>query len=549
MLITKFNKLIKNRIMWGIFAAVICFSFVFGGIFGRGGNRNDRKPGVAGTLLDEEVSNREFFTARFYELGMRERPGLSPEAHEILRDRTWKRIAALRAAGRMGLTVSPEEVSDVIQRDPSFHVNGVFSKARYQATVESQLRIGMQVFEDYVRQDILIRKLMQTMQSMVWNSPEDVSRRLQNITDQFRIEYAVLPADEVAGDVQVSVEDAEAYYAENREEFTEPEKINVKYVAFPVTNYLARVNVSEDETSEYYQENQDDYLFTTTNGNAEPLPFDDVKESIVDLLARRKATFKARDDATDLVMAMAPGRYSAGLSMQEAASGRGLSIATTELFSATGSVSGLDDVDSEFNRTAFNLDPDSPDTYFSDPIVGYDNVYVIAANERVEERIPEFDEVAEQATEAAGVVARREALFEECDRIRGEAASGEKTFTRTLVDCGVSVSTTEVFTVYEGDEDIEFSEALLPEIMLLQEGEVSACIPVPVGAMLAYVAERTPGDIATAQLLRPQLQTTLSRYRAGIVYEDWGDYLLSQSDFKDLSAVSDDEEKDEEDEG
>jgi len=543
-LITKFNKLIKNKIMWGLFAAIVCFSFVFGSVFGRGGD--NRKQGVAGMLFDEEISNREFFEARFFELGMRERPGLSPEANKMLRDRAWKRIAALKAAEKMGLAASPPEIGEMIQKDPTFQVNGVFNKARYEATIGSQLRVPIQTFEEYVRQDILTRKLMRVMQSMVWTAPADVNRRLENITDQFKLEYAVLPEDTIVTDVQVTMEDARKYYEEDRAQFTEPEKINVKYVAFPISNYLASVTVSEDEMSEYYQEHQSDYASSSTNENSEPLPFDDAKDDITALLSRRKATFLARDEATDLVMALAPGRYTAGLNMQEATAGRNLALATTELFSATGNVDGLDDVDSEFNRTAFNLDSDSSDAYFSDPIVGQDNVYVIAANERVESRIPAFDEVTDAVMKAAEASAKKKAFFEKCDQIRAEVIAGEEPFAQTMEKYGASVSTTEVFTVYDANEDMEFSDVMIPEIMKLRQGEYTECIPTAVGAMLAYVVERQPGDMATAQLLRPQLQTTLDQYRGRIVYEDWGDFLLVQAGFKDISEAYDVGEGDEE---
>jgi len=76
----------------------------------------------------------------------------------------------------------------------------------------------------------------------------------------------------------------------------------------------------------------------------------------------------------------------------------------------------------------------------------------------------------------------------------------------------------------------------------LQQGQLTECLTVPVGTLLAFVTERRPGDIASTQLLRPRLQATLSRYRAGILYEDWADHLLARAELEDFTTSVDEEE-------
>lgn len=550
MLITKFNRLIRNRILWAVFAVIVCCSFVLMGFAGRSGcDDESSRQGVAGRIFSEDISTREFFLARFYEMGMRDRPGMSLEANDMIRKRTWQRLACLRTARDMGLAVWDEEIGEVIRKDPSFQNDGVFSKDRYRSVVESQLRVNVQTFEDYVRQDLLIRKLMQVMQSVVWTSPAEVTRRLVNLTDLFRIEYAVLTADRHTGDVEVSLSDAEAYFEENKELFTEAEKINVLYLDFPISNHLSSAGVSEEEIVEYYDKHLADYP-SSTNENAEPLPLEDVREGIATMLTRERATFLARDAATEFVMELVPGRYTEGRSLQGVADARGMTILTTDYFTAVGEVPGLN-VGYEFNRVAFSLDKNDPDAFFSDAIVSEDSVYVIVANDRIEERIPEFGEVTNAAFSAAEAQAKREALFERSNQIREATRAHQESggsFAEALAKYDVNVSTTETFTVYEGlGKELEFSDTVLPAIMTLQQGQLTECLTVPVGTLLAHVTERQPGDIASAQLLRPRLQATLSRYRAGILYEDWADHLLDGAELEDFMASVDEEEDDSED--
>ena len=548
MLITKFNRMIRNKIVWGIFAAIVGFTFAFGSMLGGGGSDADKRRGAAGSLNGEDVSSRDFQVARYFELGMRERRGMTPEDNAILRDMTWKRLAALKACDELGLTVSPEETARVIQRDPTFQQNGVFSKDKYRQTIETQLRIGLPMFEDYVRQDILMRKLMQLMQAMIWAAPTEVTMRLQNLTDSFTVETGTITTNQLDADVAISTEDALAYFKENEEAFRTREQVSVRYVSFPIDSYTGQVSLTDEQISAYYDENLSDY--SSTNALEDPTPLADVRDDISTLLSTREATFLAKDEATDFVMAMIPGRYTQGISLDKAAGSRELTIHTTDLFSASDVVPGIS-APYDFSRVAFTLEKDDPDSSYSDPVSGDDAIYVLAAHDRVPPAIPAFEAVSNAVMAAVLAEARDMALQDRAQQIRDDVVQqieSGTTFTKAMSGFEINVSTSETFSIYDSSaEDLAVDESLIPQIMVLQQGSVSEAAPVADGLAIAYVTERLPGDIASAELLRPQLQSTISRYRANLVYADWGDYMLSEGDFEDYTAlpVLDDEDGDE----
>ena len=545
MLITKFNKLIRNKVVWGIFAVIVGGSFAFGGLISKWGRKSEIKnnQGAAGELFGEKIDSREFFQAKYFEMGLRNDAGLTPEQNEILRDRTWKRLAAIKSAENIGLSVSDGEVGMTIQQDPTFHENGVFNKDKYVSLISSQLRVPISTFEDYMRQELLIRKIMQVMQSMAWVSPSELTKRLDDVSDIFIVETATITTNQLTKTVEVSAEDIKSFFTDNDELFRTPEKVSVNYIAVAISNHLDSVEVTDEMISEYYDKNLDAYV--STNALEEPTPLAEVREDIVVILSNKEAGFLANDAATDIVMAMAPGRYTEGIRMEKVAENKKLTIQTTDLFSAYEPVAGID-AGEKFNQVAFKLDKDDPESSFSDPITGKDYIYVIAIKERVESVVPAFDEVQEKVIIAATAAAKEEAVANKAkeihDAVQTELNSGA-TFTATMQKYNVNVSTSETFSVYESSqENSAIAPQLIQHIMSLPQGNITEPVQTMLGTTIAYVANREHSDVTTAQMLRPQLLSTISKYRANLIYSDWGDYILAKANFKNFAISFDDNE-------
>ena len=161
--------MIRNKILWGAFAVLISISFVFA--FSRGGCEKDTSTRAAGRIYGEDVSPEELQAARFYELGLQRNVNLPPEAYGYLRERAWQRIAALKTADQLGITVSNSEIARAIQGDKTFLENGVFNKDRYVTVVERQIGVTVGTFEEYVRQELMLQKLEQVSDAFVWTSP------------------------------------------------------------------------------------------------------------------------------------------------------------------------------------------------------------------------------------------------------------------------------------------------------------------------------------------------------------------------------------------
>ena len=92
------------------------------------------------------------------------------------------------------------------------------------------------------------------------------------------------------------------------------------------------------------------------------------------------------------------------------------------------------DAGEDFRQAAFRLLP-NPDEYFSDAVLGEDYVYIIALEEHIDSRVPDYEEVAEDVRK-----------FAEADAL-----------TRTLIDKGQEVREAVQEALEEGES---FSEAV-----------------------------------------------------------------------------------------
>ncbi len=78
MLITHFNKLIRNKIVWGAFAFIVVIAFVGTGMSFRGLDKASRERNAEGKLFGQPVSSADFFKARYFAMGLRPRAENAP---------------------------------------------------------------------------------------------------------------------------------------------------------------------------------------------------------------------------------------------------------------------------------------------------------------------------------------------------------------------------------------------------------------------------------------------------------------------------------------
>ena len=550
MVIHQFNKLIRNKWVWGVFAVLISVFFAFDFLFT--GGEAGPAAGEAGLLGGEEISSAQFREIADELRGLgRQRDNAAPQ-HEINR-RGWETLAALAVAKDLHLTASDDEVREVIRRDPSFQENGAFNATRYELLLRENY-LTPERFEASVRRGITLSKINRSiLGGASWVSPMEMEGALNDWTDSFTVRTITF-SDKKAASVKLDDAGLKAYYQENTKSLAMPDCVTVKYVKFkadaPVR--LAQFKITDDELHDHYDATSDRFETVGTNGVKTAKPFEQVKgilEKELQLLAsieayRTNLLFRAypQDPA-------AAGKKADRLA--EIAKAEKAKVQTSPLFALDGQkyVRGFMSRPSafapdckDFLSTVAELDPDSADLRYG-VVAGTNTVYLIERDRFVKAHVPTFEEAKNVIRADALADARAKAFKASVEKTRALAAAElakNKPFSEKMF-AGANVSTAITFSV-SAIQYNSFPNAMMiaAPTMKMKKGQISDFISTGVAGngLLVYVQDRKPGDAAAAQMVRAQLRDDLARLSAGSLAKDWSAWNLARLGYKTTAMTS-----------
>jgi len=546
MLISRFNRLIRNRFVWGAFAVLVSITFVgfFTDLKGCERARRGRDDSSAGTLEGEPVPYADFLTARFHALlRFRLMAGedftLTPEMDRLLHREAWKRLAVLRLVRKLDIEPSDAELAAYVQRDPIFQENGRFTRNRYyqvMAFLSRQFRIAPHQYEAFLREEMAIDKVRRAVSAASWSAPYEVERLVRNFSDLFTVEFIEVPFITFTREVTVSNEEVRALYDANPELFRIPEQVQVAFVDFPFADFKADT-VSAESITNFYAEHVKE--FYTTNAAGEPIlrPLEEVEETIRKRLSAEIGQERAYDAAARFCDSLLDRSDSSNF-FEEAAASLSKTVQVTRFFSMQNPPSELG-VGADFAAAAFALRP-VKHANFSEPLKGSNAFFVIAHHAVRPSRIPPFEEVEEQVRDMALRKAQARALQK-----KSEAA--EKTI-RTALAEGLSFVdavrkadlpqrpvTEGPFTAFKAPSRLELPR-LISAITSCEAMETTPFVVTDRETLiLARVIRREPGDPTTFDPIRQQIRASLNRRHAQLVVAQWEEDLLAQMNWHDAS--------------
>lgn len=540
MLITRFNKMIRNRLLWAFFAIVVTIAFVGSYAISGSGDRDERS--VEGVVFGETISRDEFRFARACEMRLRVPRDLTSEEEALLRELTWNRVAMLHSTDAYGIRSTPGEVDAFVNRNPGFARDGAFNKELYQQRIltEYGLRHDYQ-YREFIRQSLAEEKSLLMLSWAAWVPSFEAAQGGEEATATYSVEVIDIPLEAYKQDVTVSSDDIERFFDEHKKEFAVPERVCVKYVAFPVTNYMADVSVMEEEVLEYYDEHLDDYREEGSTNEPPLKPTAVVALAITNQLLTEAATRVAKDEASDLAWSLVPDSEAiTPPSFEEAAAAGSVQVYTSAFFGVEEAVPGLD-VDDTFRRAAFKRTIGDANEYSSEPIVQADAVYVVAAHQRQAERDALLDEVRSEVQAAATEAARKDAFTVAVDMMRSNVVTALEdgaVLSNALSAVDLNVSTSVVFSGTQSYWDLPQSVILLrTEILASATGTLTRAVSTSNGAVMAYVLEKGEGDAMARQRYVQERRQQLTRLMTRNMYTDWRAYLKQQGKLDDLQAT------------
>ena len=536
MVILQFNKLIRNKWIWGAFAIAISAFFAFDFLLDdlRSPVDSETLEGDAGKLAGKPIDAALFQTIAEDVRGFgRQRDDKTDQSEINLT--AWENYAALKVADETGIEATDAEVRAMIRRDPSFQQNGGFSFKLYQRLLREN-GLSDAKFEASLKRSLTLRRLsMAVLGSAAWSSPMEVEQAVADMTDTFTVKVAHFTQDKKDADA-VKLDDAglKKWYDENVKSLTLPERTKIRYVKFDARDpkILAKMVVTEDAMHDYYDQVSDDQFKTTdTNGVETVKKFEDVKDVVEKKLREIAAVEYFETNLNQRAYGVASDSKVSRL--DEIAEADGLKVEESDWFALEGGyqegfmkrASTILPGAANFNEAVAELDMESADLRYA--VISSDRaVWLVEKKEVSPAHTPTFDEAKEAVRPRALRAAKADAFKAAVESVTKKGVAA--------VEAVKGISSNIVFSVSNIQSvDIADKMAVARAAMQLKKGEVSEFTSTGTGRGLVVVCvDRKAGDAAEAMVRRSQIRNELASLQQGQIPEAWRKWNLGRLGFE-----------------
>ena len=248
-----------------VLLAIMFLPFAFFGIdsYFRGSDRGASVATVGGQPITQvefaqALRDRQEQVQRM--TGGRVDPALldSPELRFGVLDGIIRQRLLINQAVRNGVTVSDQQLQQIIADQEAFQEDGKFSHTRYETLLRRQ-NLTPVGFENGLRRDLILERINEAYRSTAI-VPNAVAERLLRITAQQReVSHAVLEPQKFLAQVSVDAGAAKQYYDSHQSEFQTAERARLEYVVLSLDAVGTQADVTADEVKQYYEQNITQY--------------------------------------------------------------------------------------------------------------------------------------------------------------------------------------------------------------------------------------------------------------------------------------------------
>jgi len=295
---------IRDRIT-GKFAlailALIALPFVFFGI-----NYNFIGLGYAAKVNGEEISVTRFENAYRDQLFALTEQGteIPEEFRQLVREGVLNQMIQEELVNQYieeaGYRVSDDTVAQAIQMEPTWQVDGQFSRQAYYDWLELRA-IDAGAFEDSQRRSLEQSQLRRGVSATAFVTPLEYRRYLNLIGEERNIALAEIDLAELTASIEIDDAEIQAYYDERPDEFQSPESVDVAYIELARDKIAEDIEVSDEEVEQLYQASSSRYLRDEQRQARHILiPFGDDEEAAREQVAALTARVEAGEPFEDL---------------------------------------------------------------------------------------------------------------------------------------------------------------------------------------------------------------------------------------------------------
>lgn len=226
------NKNTSKKI-WIILTILILPAFV---LWGSGSIiRSRQETGVLGKIFGKKISSLEYKDAlqAVKNLAIIQFGDNLSEVQKYLNleAQAWERIILLVEAKRRKIKISDKEIIELIQSYPFFQKKNRFDQAIYSSMLEYVFRTPTRIFEEQIRQNLMLSKLYKEVTNGLNLTDEEIKKEYRKNNEQVSIYYIASLYDDFVKDITPSDGEIKDYFTKNSFQFRQPLSFNIEYAS------------------------------------------------------------------------------------------------------------------------------------------------------------------------------------------------------------------------------------------------------------------------------------------------------------------------------
>jgi peptidyl-prolyl cis-trans isomerase D len=249
---------------------VICVSMVW--YLGNPlGTSSTTATGVVATVAGEDIhatdvqAQAKRLLAERYPRGGPEVAILMPLAAQRAFDNLVNEKILIVEARRLGLKATDDDLRDYLHQGElgkELFPNGNFiGQDAYQDFVSRNYGYTVTVFEQLVKEDILIHKVQSLISSGASVTDAEIKDQFNKASTKVKFDYAVIKKDDILKGLHPADAELKAYFDLNQKNYLNsiPEKRQLKYVVFDTSKLVAQTQVTQQDFQAYYDQHREEY--------------------------------------------------------------------------------------------------------------------------------------------------------------------------------------------------------------------------------------------------------------------------------------------------
>jgi peptidyl-prolyl cis-trans isomerase D len=181
-------------------------------------------------------------------------------AQQILKQLVFQKEVEYEAK-RLGIHVSDQERADRIRQFLPTAYNGdtFVGLDRYAAEVQSRFQMTVPVFEEQIRQGLLLEKFRKMVTDGISVGPGELQDEFRYRNEKLKLNYVLIKPEDLAAKINPDDAEIRATYEKNKSKYMVPEKRVVRYALADVNQIRQNTQVSDDEIKVQYQQDIQQY--------------------------------------------------------------------------------------------------------------------------------------------------------------------------------------------------------------------------------------------------------------------------------------------------